>query len=74
MITYGTRDAFPAAKIHKEGSPRAFNKHTKSHFSNFEDGRSPDQENARQCFLCQCFFKLKRSLSNFFIHGKENVI
>ena len=40
-----TRDVFPAVKCDKEGSAKVLRKYTKSHFSNFEYGRSPDQEN-----------------------------
>ena len=39
---------FPAVKNSKEESQE----YLKSiHFSSFEDGRSPDQENVRRCFL-----------------------
>ena len=46
-----TREAFPAVKNPKEESLKVFNKYSKSHFSNFEYGRSVDQENVRRCFL-----------------------
>ena len=48
-----TRNAFQAIKTSKEGSPKVFNKYTKSYFSNFEYGRSPDQENVRLYFFTE---------------------
>ena len=46
-----TRAAFLAVKNPKEESLKVFNKYSKSHFSNFEYGRSLDQENVCWCFL-----------------------
>ena len=46
-----TRDTFSAAKILKKGSSEVFDKWTKSHFSNFENGRSPDQKKRPSVFL-----------------------
>ena len=43
-----TRDAFQAVKKPKEKSPKVLNNYTKSHFSNFEYRRSPDQKNVRR--------------------------
>ena len=50
-INLPTRDAFfPAVKTRKEGSPKVFNKYTKSHFRNFEYGSFHDHENVRLFF------------------------
>ena len=47
------RDYFPVAKNSKEGSLNVFKRYIKFHFSNFQHGLSPDQENVYWYFFTE---------------------
>ena len=48
----------PGSENSQRRSQIVFNKYTRSHFSNSEDGHFPDQENIRQFFLLENMHKL----------------